>query len=112
ALVTNGHRLRLLRDSSRLTRLSYLEFDLEAMMEEEAYADFAVLYRLLHRSRMPQAQDAAAEAIIEQYHQDALDAGARIRDRLSKAVERALRGLGNGLLQHPDNAGLRERIAR
>ncbi|HQC20074.1 MAG TPA: hypothetical protein PLR13_11835, partial [Smithella sp.] len=47
AIVTNGTQLRLLRDSSRLIKLSFIEFDLEAMMEEEQYADFAVLYRLL-----------------------------------------------------------------
>ena len=52
-IVTNGIYLRLLRNSSRLTRLSYLEFNLEQMMEEDLYADFALLYRTLHSSRMP-----------------------------------------------------------
>ena len=33
ALITNGLSLRLLRDSSRLIRLSYIEFNLEQMME-------------------------------------------------------------------------------
>ena len=81
AIVTNGYRLRLLRDSSRLTRLSYLEFDLVKMMEEEAYPDFAVLYRLLHRTRMPVSQELAEDSIIEQYHQDALESGEAIRDQ-------------------------------
>ena len=48
ALVTNGQFLRLLRDATRLVRLSYLEFDLVKMMEDELYADFAILFRLLH----------------------------------------------------------------
>src|SRR5699024_3025403 len=34
-LVSNGSKLRLLRDSTRLSRLSYVEFDLEAMFEDE-----------------------------------------------------------------------------
>ena len=52
ALVTNGMQLRLLRDSSRLVKLSFLEFDLERMFEEDHFADFAILFRLLHASRI------------------------------------------------------------
>jgi len=51
-IVTNGLHLRLLRDSSRLIKLSFIEFDLETMMDEEHFADFAIMYRLLHSSRM------------------------------------------------------------
>src|SRR5437867_3299898 len=69
-LVTNGKQLRLLRDASRLTRLSYVEFNLEKIMEEDLYSDFVILYRLLHKSRMPQQQEAGAESIIEKYHQE------------------------------------------
>jgi len=90
AIVTNGIHLRLLRDSSRLIKLSFIEFDLETMMEEEHYADFAVMYRLLHISRMPAEMDLGAESLIEQYHQDALDSGSRIREGLSQAVERSI----------------------
>jgi len=32
-IVTNGRQLRLLRDSSRITKPTYLEFDLEGMIE-------------------------------------------------------------------------------
>ena len=86
-IVTNGIQIRLLRDSSRLVKLSFIEFDLETMMEEEHYADFAVMYRILHLSRMPVKMDLGAESLIEQYHQDALDSGSRIREGLSNAVE-------------------------
>lgn len=102
ALVTNGQQLRLLRDSSRLIKLSYLEFDLVRMFEEDLYADFAILFRLLHASRMPASQTDIAEAVIEKYHQDSLDSGARIRDGLSEAVAFAMQSIANGLLQHPD----------
>lgn len=111
AIVTNGHRLRLLRDSSRLTRLSYLEFDLEGMMEREAYADFAIFFRLLHRTRMPVRQEEAGTSIIEHYHQQALESGARIRDGLSRAVQEGLQIMGNGLLEDPANTELRARFA-
>lgn len=109
-IVSNGLTIRLLRDSSRLVKLSYIEFDLEQMFEEEHFTDFAVLYRLLHASRMPVKQDLVADSIIERYHQDALDSGSRIRDGLSEAVENTLKAIGNGFLNNPDNNHLRELI--
>jgi hypothetical protein len=111
ALVTNGRLLRLLRDSSRLVKLTYLEFDLDRIFGDGLFADFAVLYRLLHSSRLPASPDAAAESLIERYHQDSLDSGARIRDGLSRAVEQAIRDFGNGFLAHPANDALRAEVA-
>lgn len=111
AIVTNGVQLRLLRDSSRLIKLSFIEFDLEAMMEEEQYADFAVMYRLIHATRMPVKMDAGAESLIEKYHQDALDSGSRIRDGLSAAVKFSIESLANGFLKHPGNDVMRKECA-
>jgi hypothetical protein len=110
AIVTNGIHLRLLRDSSRLVKLSFIEFDLQSMMEEEHFADFAIMYRLIHASRMPVRQDAGAESLIEKYHQDALDSGSRIREGLSEAVENSIKALTEGFLNHPDNTDLRDAI--
>lgn len=110
-LATNGRVLRLLRDSSRLIKLSYLEFDLDRIFTDGLFADFAILYRLLHATRLPLTNEAAAESWIERYHQDSLDAGARIRDGLSSAVEQAIRDFGNGFLSHPANDGLRSAVA-
>jgi type I restriction-modification system DNA methylase subunit len=110
AIITNGIHLRLLRNSSRLIRLSFIEFDFETMMEEEHYADFAIMYRLLHSSRMPAKMDQRAESLIEKYHQDALDSGSRIREGLSKAVKHSILSLANGFLKHADNEELREKI--
>lgn len=110
ALVTNGRILRLLRDSSRLIKLSYLEFDLDRIFTDGLYADFAVLYRLIHVSRLPVTNEAATESWIERYHQDSLDSGARIREGLSRAVEQAIRDFGNGFLSHPANEQLRSAV--
>jgi len=110
-LVTNGRLLRLLRDSSRLVKLTYLEFDLDRIFTDGLFADFAVLYRLLHATRLPASQDAAAESLIERYHQDSLDSGSRIRDGLSRAVEQAIRDFANGFLAHPANETLRNAAA-
>ncbi len=112
AIVTNGLQLRLLRDSSRLVKLSFMEFNLEAMMEEEHYADFAIMYRLLHASRMPQTPESGGDSLIEKYHQDALESGSRIREGLSKAVEQSILGLANGMLTHSANSKLRSDIER
>jgi hypothetical protein len=39
-LVTNGRVLRLLRNSSRLIKLSYLEFDLDRIFTDGLFSDF------------------------------------------------------------------------
>jgi len=112
ALVTNGLTLRLLRDSSRLIKLSYLEFNLERIFEEELFSDFALLFRLLHISRWPRNIDEASECLLEKYHQDSLENGSAIRARLSKAVKIAIEDYwAGGLLNHPDNGALRDALA-
>ncbi|MDT0321556.1 Eco57I restriction-modification methylase domain-containing protein [Streptomyces millisiae] len=50
-ILTNGKKLRLLRDSTTLVRSSYVEFDLETIFETKQYSDFVLLYALLHASR-------------------------------------------------------------
>lgn len=110
-LVTNGRHLRLLRDASRITRLSYVEFNLEKMMEEDLYSDFVILYRVLHASRMPKKMDAGAESIIEKYHQEGLEAGSTIRSKLGEAVKAAILNLAKGFINHPNNTQLRKALA-
>ena len=110
-LVTNGKQIRLLRDASRLTRLSYVEFNLEKIMEEDLYSDFVILYRLLHKSRMPQTGDGGAESIIEKYHQEGLEAGATIRNKLGDSVKATIANLAEGFVNHPENKNLRDLIA-
>jgi hypothetical protein len=105
-LVTNGRVLRLLRDSTYVRRQAYVEFDLEAIFEAEGDArfnDFVVLYRLLHRSRLPQGAADAHQCWLERYHQQAIEQGNRARDRLRDGVEQCLKILGTGFLQaNPD----------
>src|SRR5215510_11303788 len=110
-LVTNGRVVRLLRDTSRLVKLTYLEFDLDRMLTDGLFADFAVFYRLLHASRLPQTVDTASACWLERYHQDSLDAGARIRDGLSHAVKQAIHDFANGFLAHPANDALRQAVS-
>src|SRR3989454_5695159 len=51
AIVSNGLRLRVLRDNQALSRQSFLEFDLEAMFAGEVYADFVLLWLMVHATR-------------------------------------------------------------
>lgn len=85
AIISDGKHLRVLRDSSILTKLSYLEFNLEKMVEDDLYADFALMYLVIHSSRMPATM--GADSALETYHQNGLESGSRIRENLSIAVE-------------------------
>lgn len=108
--VTNGLQFRVLRDATRLSRLSYLEFNLEQMIEEGHYAEFALFYRLLHASRINDKKEDGKDSKLEFYHNEALASGSRIRARLSQAVERSILGLANGLLNQVENQVLREQF--
>jgi hypothetical protein len=109
-IVTNGLCWRLLRDCSLMTRLTYLEFDLEQILNGENFAEFGLFYRLFHRTRLPQGIEDTDECLLEFYHQETLQQGGRVRDRLRDGVERAIIRLGTGFLQHQQNQSLRQLI--
>ncbi len=106
-LVTNGTRVRLLRDSARLSRPTYLEFDLRAIVEGNLYSEFVLFYRLLHRTRLPQGGADAASCLLERYYQQGIDEGGRVREHLRDGVEQALKELGTAYLAHPYSEDLR-----
>jgi hypothetical protein len=68
------------------------------------------IYRLFHRTRLPQGIEDTDECLLEFYHQETLQQGGRVRDRLRDGVERAIRRLGTGFLQHQQNQSLRQLI--
>ncbi|MEI7849124.1 MAG: DNA methyltransferase, partial [Chloroflexota bacterium] len=132
-LVSNGLRLRVLRDNATLTRQAFLEFDLEAMFEGEVYADFALLWLICHQSRFENLEanreDAknAKEALgkeekqknlallaalretcfLEQWSKLSQEQGTRALEYLRKGVEQAIAALGSGFLRAPANQKLR-----
>jgi len=110
-IVTNGSRLRLLRDSARLAKPTYLEFDLEGMITGNLYSEFVLLYRLTHSSRFPRDAAAAHECLLERYYQQGIDEGGRVREKLRDGVEEALKVLGTAFLAHQDSRALRDRFA-
>jgi hypothetical protein len=110
-IVTNGTRLRLLRNSTQIAKPRYVEFDLAGMMESSAYSDFALFYRLIHRSRLPHSAADVHECWLEKYYDEGIEQGGRVRERLRDGVEAALKTLGNAFVQHPRNDELRAAIA-
>lgn len=110
AIVTNGRRIRLLRDSSTLTRPCFLEFDLETILEGNRYPDFAALWRTLHSSRGGAAGTLGTTCIWEQWRKEGQAVGTRVREGLRFGVTKALVALGKGFLGHPANDALRETL--
>lgn len=118
AILANGRVLRLLRDSTSLVGQSYAEFDLEAIFDGEVFSDFLLLFTLAHASRLerrpgvdPEQPAPVGDRWIEQWRTDAIAAGTRALTALRGQVEKALESLGTGVLQHPANQPLRDRLA-
>lgn len=126
--VSNGLRLRILRDNVSLTRAAYVEFDLEAMFQGELYADFTLLWLLCHQSRIevltPNKEVGTDEPIenrpssivnpancwLERWSQQAAAQGTRALDALRDGVQEAIAALGRGFLAHPANHPLQEAL--
>lgn len=109
--VSNGLRLRLLRDNVSLTRAACIEFDLQSMMEGEIYSDFVLLYLLCHQSRVEIPEGKTVEHCwLEQWYNTSLREGTRVLDRLRDGVEQAIEALGGGFLAHPANTVLRDKL--
>ena len=110
-IVSNGLILRLLRDNVSLTRQAYVEFDLEAMMEGEAFSDFVLLFMLCHQSRVEVPEEKTPESCwLEQWHNAAAEQGIRALNTLRAGVQQAINALGAGFLAHPANTGLRGKL--
>jgi len=109
--VSNGYKLRILRDNLSLTRQAYVEFDIYAMFEGECYADFVILWLLCHESRLEAPLDAAQKPLpsqcwLEKWSQTSQDEGTRALEDLRKGVEEAINAIGGGFLAHPANKEL------
>lgn len=106
--VSNGRVLRLLRDSTTLTGQAYVEFDLEAMFDGELFAEFALLYLVVHQSRVETPPDGVpTDCWLERWRTTAVSQGVRALTLLRDGVQQAIETLGTGVLQHPANAALR-----
>jgi hypothetical protein len=105
--VSNGLKLRVLRDNIRLTRQAFVEFDLQAMFDGKVYSDFALLWRLCHESRVH--AEKPEQCWLEKWSKAAAEQGLRALDQLRGGVENAVEALGRGFL-HPANAALLQKL--
>lgn len=111
AILTNGRRVRLLRDSSALATAAYVEFDLESIFDGELFSEFVLLYMTLHASRFEVGDGQPASGCwLEKWRSEAVTSGARALDQLRLGVQHALTVLGTGFLRHPANTALREDV--
>lgn len=138
--LSNGLRLRVLRDHESLSRQAYVEFDLEAIFDGELFAEFVVLYLVCHESRVrprvaegvaptPVARDdddddagddasaapdepreTVGACFLERWVSLAREEGVRALDHLRDGVQRAIETLASGLVAHRENERLRARL--
>jgi len=111
AILSNGLRLRILRDSQAISRQSYLEFDVEAMFDGELFADFVLLWLVAHSTRFAVRDDNRPESCwLERWTKLAEEQGTRALGDLRQGVEKALETVGQGFVGHPKNTALRDAL--
>ena len=110
-IVTNGYTLRLIRNSGQLVKMTYIEFDLRRMIEEDKYSEFRLMFRFLHASRFRVEGD--EPCIFERWFNLSIESGNRIRSGLSKAVQKAMEKIGTAAVcgSGKGNEALRQAIA-
>ena len=108
-LVSDGQRLRILRDNPSMTRPAFVEIDLASLFTEERLPEFRRLWLLLHASRFtPRELEGRTSCWLEQWREQAEQQGERLLDKLRLGVTDALKALGDGFLAHPENHALRQ----
>ena len=103
-MAFNGCSIRLVRDSMRLTRPSYLEFNLQEILSTDDYAGFMHFWEAMHASR---SKVINGQTAWDLWIKAGEDAGQPARDALSASIKEALTVLGTGFLQEPHNEALR-----
>ena len=107
-IASNGLNLRLLRDNVALTRLAYVEFDLQAMFDGDLYSEFFVLWLVCHQSRFE--GEKPAQYWLERWKKTAEDKTLRALDDLYPGVKKAIAVLGAGLVSNRANGVLLEKL--
>ncbi|MDG5821434.1 N-6 DNA methylase [Natronococcus sp. A-GB7] len=109
SIVTDGLKLRLLRDYFHTYTRGYVEFDLENIFTNRNYEDFRAIYRLCHASRFIVDGDGDdATSPLESLYQVALATGVKVGENLQSNVVEALEVLGNGFLTPEIRTALEE----
>ncbi|CFU05103.1 Probable type I restriction enzyme BthVORF4518P M protein [Burkholderia pseudomallei] len=110
-MASNGLLLRLARDNASLTRPAWVEADLERIFTEQRFADFSLLWLLIHASRFGNSDATPQQCALEAWYAASREQGTRAREQLRAGVEEALKILGQGFLSEATNDVLRWRLA-
>lgn len=108
-ILSDGLRLRILRDYHHTYTRGYVEFDLQGIFSTRDFAAFRALYRLAYASRfIPPSPEVGRgdggegeelEPPIEKFYQHALSTGIKVGEDLRKNVQDAIETLANGFLR-------------
>lgn len=110
-LASDGMTLRLLRDNVSLTRPAWIEANLGRIFAEGLFPDFSALWLLIHESRFGNSGAAATDCALEHWRDRGRTDGVAARDKLRQGVEAALLELGQGFIENPSNATLRQALS-
>ena len=95
-MVTNGRKLRILRDFHHSLIKGYIEFDLEGIFETGNMADFRALFRMAHASRFIPMPD--GKCPLEKFYESSHETGVEVGRKLRVQVKEAIEILANGFL--------------
>jgi len=109
-IVSNGSTIRLLRSSPTMARPQYLEFDLYSMLEDDHYSEYTLLWKILHVSRVFDIENQIDMTVWEEWRNETISTGERVRDGLRTGVTKALMLLGSGFIANPANEVLRQNL--
>lgn len=109
-VISNGSTIRLLRSSPTLARPQYLEFDLDSMLEDDHYSEYALLWKILHVSRVYDVENQIEMTVWEEWRNETIRTGERVRDGMRIGVTKALMLFGSGFLANPENGALRQKL--
>ncbi len=119
AILTNGRKVRILRDFYHSITKGFLEFDLEGIFETASTEQFRVLFRILHNSRFENQYkghreteydeegnpvEAEDNCLLESFHKKSRETGVKIGNHLRDQVVESIEILGNGFAEslNPD----------
>lgn len=121
-ILTNGLRIRVLRNFYHSITKGFLEFDVEAIFENASSEQFRVLYRICHRSRFegqfktdePQIEfdeegneieTNIEKCLLEKFHEKSRETGIKVGNKLRDQVITTIETLGSGFTEHLDSSG-------
>jgi hypothetical protein len=107
-VLCNGTSLRLLHDNPALVKPAYVAVALDQLFEGGLFDEFAVVWLLLHASRFQGDDDGAC--VLDGWKQEGQQSGERALNKLRDGVQAALEAVGLGVLQHPANAELLNKL--